>query len=286
MQCRLRGRLKKVRQSADIAVVGDYVEISISGDGGACLESVESRRSLFSRRQPGPRGKWKEDVIVANLDTLIVVFACGAPVLNPRMLDRFLVIAEHQDIKALIVANKVDLDLDSATRELLRPYTSIGYEVHYTSALTGEGVDELREVLADQTSAFAGPSGVGKSSLMMTIEPSLDLRVAEVSKAHRKGRHTTRAAELHPLAAGGYLVDTPGIRELGTWALPETKLASCFREMQPHLGACRFGDCSHLNEPDCAVRTALANGEVSAERYESYARLFRGDDDGDTRSRR
>jgi len=279
IQCRMRGRLKKVRQSADIAVVGDWVNISISPDGGASLESVEARRTLFSRRQPGPRGKWKEDVIVANLDTLLIVFACKSPAFNPRMLDRFLVIAEHQQIEPIIIGNKIDLDEDGEVQRQFEAYASIGYAVHYTSVPAGIGIDSLKLRLADKTSAFAGASGVGKSSLMMAIEPSLELRVAEVSSSHSKGRHTTRAAELHPLAIGGYLVDTPGIREIGTWALPETELAFCFPEMRPHVGTCRFGDCSHLREPDCAIQSAVANGEITAERYESYARLFAGDDE-------
>ncbi len=278
VQCRLRGRLKKERQSADIAVVGDDVLISLGEDGTGALEEVRPRRSRFSRRQPGPSGRWKEDVMVANLDTLVAVFAFQSPTFHSRMLDRFLVIAEHNLIDAIIVANKVDLEQEPTMREELRVYREVGYPLHLVSAKYGRGIDPLRAAILGKTAAFAGPSGAGKSSLMMALEPALSLKVGETSEAHGKGKHTTRSAELHPLSGGGYLVDTPGIRELGTWELPPSELASCFPEIRPFLDGCRFRDCSHLKEPACAVRAAVERGEVSEARFDSYQRLFAGDD--------
>jgi len=278
IRCRMRGRLKKERKSADIAVVGDEVTISLNEDGSGSIESVASRRSQFSRRQPGPAGRWKEDVMVANLDTLIVVFAFGSPVFHPRMLDRFLVIAEHNQIAARIVANKVDLETEPGQRKSLELYAAIGYPLHFVSAANGTGIDRLRIAIQGQMSAFLGPSGTGKSSLMMALEPELSLRVGATSDAHGKGRHTTRTAELYPMREGGYLVDTPGIRELGTWNIPEESLADCFPDFRPFLGHCRFRNCVHQSEPGCEVREAVSAGDISPLRLDSYHRLLAGDE--------
>lgn len=272
MHCSMRGRLKKERRArTDLAVIGDRVNVRLlEGEASeAVIESIEPRRNRFARRQPGGRGRYKEHVLVANLDWLFAVFSCFRPPMNPRLIDRFLVIAELDSIDVAIVANKVDLGID----ERFAAYEALGYPVHYTSAHEGTGVEELRERIRGRVCAFVGPSGVGKSNLLNRLEPGLGAAVGALSETLDKGRHTTRVAELHPVAGGGWVADTPGIRELATFRLPLDRLAYCFREMRPLLGRCRFPNCVHDHEPDCAVRAAVDAGEITAERYESYLRI-------------
>ncbi|HEX2193643.1 MAG TPA: ribosome small subunit-dependent GTPase A [Candidatus Limnocylindria bacterium] len=276
LECRLRGRVKKEQQATDLAVIGDRVRVTALADGTGMIEEVEPRRSRFSRRQPGPRGTWKEDMLVANVDQVLAVFACADPMPHLRMLDRFLVVAEHNEVQAVIVANKVDLVGVDRASVLFGLYEDIGYEVHYVSAREGIGIEGLADRLAGMTSVVAGPSGVGKSTLLNAVQPGLRLATGDVSEALHKGRHTTTSAELHALAlpGGGYVADTPGLRELGLWQIPLDELAWCFPEFVAHLGSCGFNDCRHLHEPRCAVRAAVDAGHVPPERYDSYRRLM------------
>lgn len=276
VECRLRGRVKKERQATDLAVIGDRVLVSMLEEGTGMIEEVEPRDSRFSRRQPGPRGTWKEDVLVANLDQVLIVFACAEPAPHLRMLDRFLVVAERNEVPAVVVANKVDLAGMERARRTFGLYERIGYAVEYVSAREGIGVESLADRLAGRLSVVTGPSGVGKSTLLNAIQPGLRIETGEVSAALHKGRHITTSAELHSLAAsaGGYVADTPGLRELGLWEIPRDQLASCFREFVPHLGGCAFNDCRHLGEPRCAIRAAVERGEIPAERHDSYRRLL------------
>lgn len=279
IEARLRGLLKKERQASDLAVIGDRVVVERLADGTGAIASVEPRERRFSRRQPGPRGTWREDVMVANPDLVALVFACDHPPPNPRLIDRFLVVAEYSEVPALIVANKVDLVGQEAARDIFGGYERIGYDVVYASAKADIGIDELRSRLAGNLSIVTGPSGVGKSTLLNAMQPGLQLATAEVSEALHKGRHTTTHAELLPIddPAGGYVADTPGIRELGLWQIPTTELAWCFPEFRDHLGGCAFNDCSHLHEPRCGLRAAVGSGQVSEERYDSYRRMLTGD---------
>ncbi len=278
VECHLRGRVTRDRLTADPCVIGDVVTISRLPDGTGMIESVAERHSRFSRRQPGPRGTWREDVMVANLDQVLVVFACADPMPHLRMVDRFLVVAEHNEIEAVVVVNKTDLCDEPAPGAVFAEYERIGYGVHLVSARTGDGVDALRNRLADRISLVTGPSGVGKSTLLNAIQPGLHLATGLVSEVLHKGRHTTTAAELHPVDGGrGWVADTPGIRELGLWAIPPEELAWCFPDIRPHLGGCAFNDCQHTHEPRCAVRAAVASGAVSEARYDSYRRLLAGE---------
>ncbi len=280
VEARLRGRMKKTRQASDLAVIGDRVRVERLPDGTGAIDAIEPRGRRFSRRQPGPRGAWREDVIVANPDLVAVVFSADRPPPNPRLIDRFLVVAEYNEVPVLIVANKVDLVGQEAATALFGPYERIGYDVAYTSPKAGIGLEELRGRLAGRLSIVTGPSGVGKSTLLNALQPGLRLATGEVSEVESgKGKHTTTHAELHPLDApnGGYVADTPGIRELGLWQIPSTELAWCFPEFRPHLGACAFNDCSHLHEPRCGLRAAVEAGAVSEDRYDSYRRLATGD---------
>ena len=279
VEARLRGKVKKDRQASDLAVIGDRVEVERLPDGTGAIASVEPRRTRFSRRQPGPRGSWREDVMVANPDLVAVVFAVDRPPPNPRLVDRFLVIAEYNEVPVLLVANKVDLGADAA-HATFGPYESIGYDVLYAAAKAGIGVEELRGRLAGKLSIVTGPSGVGKSTLLNALQPGLQLATGEVSSAEEgKGKHTTTHAELLLLDGpeGGYVADTPGIRELGLWEIPASELAWCFPEFRDHLGSCAFNDCSHLHEPRCGLRTAVGRGAVGEERYDSYRRMLTGD---------
>jgi ribosome biogenesis GTPase len=195
-----------------------------------------------------------------------------------RMLDRFLVIAEKGGIPAIIVANKVDLVGMDMAKKMFSVYPSLGYPVIYACAKSGEGVDELRKRLTAKVSGLAGPSGVGKSSLLNAIQPGLGLAVREVSQAIQKGRHTTNVRELFPLEIGGYVADTPGLRSLALWDTEPEELDGYFPEIAPLVAGCAFSDCTHLHEPDCAVQAAVKDGRVHPQRYESYLRLRAGEE--------
>jgi ribosome biogenesis GTPase / thiamine phosphate phosphatase len=261
-------------------VIGDRVRVSLLGDSQAMIEQVEPRSSKFSRRQPGPRGVWKEDMLVANVDQVLVVFACADPMPHLRMLDRFLVVAEHNQVPAVVVANKIDIVGLPRAQETFSPYEAIGYPVHYVSAREGIGVEELADRLSGRTSVVTGPSGVGKSTLLNAIQPGLRIETGEVSEFLHKGRHITTSAELHALATpgNGYVADTPGLRELGLWQVPPNELAWCFPEFEPFLGRCAFNDCRHVEEPRCAVLAAVADGRITPARHDSYRRLLLNQD--------
>ena len=255
--------------------VGDHV--SLEQDSASetwAIAEILPRRSRLARRAPG--GGRGERVVAANVDQVVVVFAAANPEPHPRMLDRFLVIAEANGLAARVVINKVELVGGAdAARARWVDYERAGYPVHYTSVKRTEGLDTLHAALTGVVSVLTGPSGVGKSSLLNAMFTGLDLRVGEISESVNKGRHTTVGGYLHPLPGldGGYVADTPGLREVGMWALSPTELDVCFPELRPFLQGCRFADCRHSVEPDCAVRGAVARGDVSVARYESFIKL-------------
>ncbi|MEW6093257.1 MAG: ribosome small subunit-dependent GTPase A [Chloroflexota bacterium] len=275
--CRLRGRLKQGPRTGDIAAVGDRVQVTRQPDGTGTIESIEPRGRSLVRLDPRPQGVYQQ-VLLANPDQAIFVFACAQPRPHLRMLDRFLVIAEKQGLPAVIVANKVDLVGQEQAERLFGFYPAIGYPVLYTCAKTGLGVDELRGRLTEKVSALAGPSGVGKSSLLNAVQPGLGLAVREVSAAVGKGRHTTSVRELFPLEGGGYVADTPGMRSLALWDTQPEELDGYFPEIAPLVTGCQFSDCTHRSEPGCAVRAAVEAGKVRPERYDSYLRLRAGEE--------
>jgi ribosome biogenesis GTPase len=274
--CELRGRLKQGEATGDLAAIGDRVLVKEVEPHRGMIEKIEPRQRMLSRQAPTPRGLYQQ-IIIANPDQAIFVFACADPAPRLRMLDRFLVISERQEIPAVIVANKVDLVGEVRARELFGHYFDIGYSLIFSSAKTGKGVQALQETLSGKISVLAGPSGAGKSSLLNAIQPGLGLSVREISQATRKGRHTTVSAAMFPLDAGGYVADTPGLKALALWDIEAEELDAYFPEMKGLVGDCQFSDCTHLHEPGCAVRAAVEQGQVHPERYESYVRLRLGD---------
>ncbi len=270
--CRPRGRLKLLQRDGDVIAVGDQVQISLLPEGGGVIEAVEPRHRALVRKDPRPRGVYQQ-ILLANLDQLVMVFACMNPFPSLRMLDRFLVIAEKQGIPAMIVANKIDLIGVREARTLFGHYPSLGYPVIYTSAHAGIGVDELRKRLTGKISGLAGPSGVGKSSLLNCVQPELGLAVREVSQLTTKGRHTTVVRELFPLKGGGYVADLPGLRSLALWDTQAEELDGYFPELSERVAECQFSDCTHNGEPGCAVMQAVEDGSIHPARYESYLRM-------------
>lgn len=278
MTAKLRGRLKREKWDADLVVVGDEVELSPNERGEASIEAVLPRRTRLSRRHPLSRGREREDVIAANVDVVLVAVSASKPPLRPRFVDRFLAIAEWNRIESALVVTKMDeADDPEAVRALCASYEAIGHDAWTTSVRSGEGLDRLAATLEGRTAVLVGPSGAGKSSLVNALEPALALDVGDLGEAG-KGKHTTRAAVLHPLR-GGFLVDTPGIRELASFAIPPRELASCFRDLAAFAEGCAFRDCLHVAEPQCAVRDAADRGQIRATRYETYLSLLRGDPD-------
>lgn len=271
------GRLKQERQKTDLLVAGDQVTISVNPDGTGTVEEIAPRQSVLSRAHPHPEERNlqtdREDVMVANPDQVVFVFAIRQPHPSLRKLDRFLVVAEMNHLPAVICVNKVDLTGVEKAQEEFGVYETIGYRVIYTSASQGIGVEEFRECLQGKISVLAGSSGVGKSSLLNALQPGLGMRIKAVSESSGKGMHTTRHTELVPLEMGGYVADTPGIRSLALYDLEPEEVDGYFREIAPLVDQCQFNDCTHRHEPKCAVRAAVADGRVSRERYDSYLRL-------------
>lgn len=295
IEASLRGRLKKSdtgrRAGADgtsairrdtvaaaehtlkLAVGDDVLVARAARDDAWAIAEILPRRSKLARRAPG--GGFGERIVAANVDQVVVVFAAAQPDPHERMLDRFLVIAEGNDLPARIVVNKIDLVGWERAHQRFSDYERAGYPLHFTSARTREGIEELRAVLHGRRSVLTGPSGVGKSSLLNTLFPGANLRVGAISESVNKGRHTTVGALMLPLPDGdqGYVIDTPGLREVGLWTLPAGELDECFPEIRLLRHQCRFADCRHVAEPDCAVREAVAASRISRARYESYVKL-------------
>lgn len=276
--CRVRGALKRKLGRSDQITVGDRVRILPLSDGTGVIQELEPRRSELVRLEPTPRGRFRQ-VLLANADQIVLVFACAQPAPHLRMLDRFLVICEKQGIPPLIIANKIDLVSPQQAEELFGLYQKLGYPVLYTSAKSGQGVSDLRERLKDKISGLVGPSGVGKTSLLNAVQPELGLGVGDVSSVTRKGRHTTVVRSLFPLACGGYVIDMPGLRSLALWDTQPEELDGYFPELRHLVAQCQFSDCTHSpEEPGCAVRSAVAEGKIDPRRYDSYLRLRAGED--------
>ena len=249
-ECKVRGRLKKDRYSL---LVGDTVTITVDG----WIDSIEERRN--SLRRPA----------IANIDQVMVVVAAREPDIHPLLLDRLLVMVHHSGIPPILVINKYDLHTED-TLALQQVYERIGYKVICTSTYTGEGIEELRQALHGHISAFAGPSGVGKSSLLNAVDPNFAFQTGAVSDKIKRGRHTTRHASLYSLDESSFIMDTPGFSALEHTGMTLDDLIYAFPEFSDYDGGCKFSPCSHSHEPICSVKEALENGHISQQRYQSY----------------
>lgn len=262
----LRGKAKR---DTSKVVVGDVVHLELEPGGDLYgIVRIEERRTLLERRVPEGRGTRP---VAANIDEVFVVSATADPAPIPQLIDRLLVVAEANSIPAAVVLNKVDIAPAHALAERFR---RAGYVVFETSVKVGTGVAQFEAALRGHTAVVTGPSGAGKSSLLNAVQPGLGLRIGEISRKVRRGTHTTVGAVMIPLERGGYLVDTPGFSEVGLWGIEPRELASCFPEMRPLIGECRYGDCRHITEPRCAIRGAVERGEIALDRLESYATLL------------
>ncbi len=264
----LRGRMK--RGGAKRVLVGDEVLLHAHGDGSLTIEEVAERRTVLQRRTPGKSRSVRP--IAANLDQVIVVGAADHPRWDAHLMDRFLVVAETNHLPAVVVVNKADLVGDAAS--LGEPYGAAGYDVIITSVPHGVGIEPLRRKLANRVSLFTGSTGVGKSALLNMLQPGLRLRTAEVSRRSGAGRHTTTATAMHSLKDGGFVVDTPGLRDVGLWGVVPEELAAAFPEFASQVPHCRFDNCRHVEEPDCAVAAAADCGEITRARLDSYRKLL------------
>lgn len=282
--CELRGRLKEEAKTSDIAAIGDRARISLRREEGVdalmgVIEELAPRKSALSRalRTTGKRGTGqaeREHVLIANADRAFFVFAAAEPAPNLKMLDRLLVAGEKSGVaELLIVLNKTDLAYPAHIDQTFREYAALGYPVIQASALRGHGVDRLKTQLRDGLSVFTGPSGVGKTSLLNRIQPGLGRQVKSVGQHSAEGVHTTRDSALIALDSGGYLADTPGIRALTVWDIEPDELDAYYIDIKPHVLECKFSNCTHTDEPHCAVRRAVQSGAILPRRYKTYLDL-------------
>lgn len=274
--CQLRGKIRQARERSDLIAVGDRVEFTRHEADRGMIEQILPRSCMLVRLDPTPRGLYRQ-ILLVNVDQIVLIFACADPEPHLRMLDRFLVIAEKQEIPALIVFNKTDLIGEDEARKRFGFYEKIGYPMIYTSTHSGDGIEDLRKHIVGKFTAFSGPSGVGKSSLLNAIQPGLGIAAREVSGFTGKGKHTTVVREMYPLENGGFVVDTPGLKSLALWDTEPEELDGYFPDISPLVKDCGFSDCTHRSEPGCAVVKAVEEGRLYPERYESYLRLRYGE---------
>ena len=279
LQCRIRGklRLKGVR-STNPVVVGDWVRFEADEQGGYVISEIEPRRNYIIRRASNLSKE--SHIIAANVDQALLVVTLFSPATATEFVDRFLVTCEAYKVPVTILLAKIDLAREhpEAVEEFHAIYESAGYKIVEVSATEGEGIEEVRELLRGKTTLLSGNSGVGKSTLVVAVEQGLDIKTGEISQSHHKGKHTTTFSTMYPLADGGYIIDTPGIKGFGLIDIEDAELAHYFPEMMRFLPDCRFYNCSHTHEPGCAVVEAVKQGEIAYPRYESYLKIMDEDD--------
>jgi ribosome biogenesis GTPase / thiamine phosphate phosphatase len=275
-RCATRRLLKTLcTDQRHVVAAGDRV-LFRPVENAACreglIERIEPRYGCVSRAVRG-----RQHVLVANVDQLAIVASVLEPRLKPHLIDRMIVAAEKGRVRPLVCLNKVDLVDPASLQPLVGIYAQMGYEVLLLSAISGLGIERFRRALAGRANVVVGQSGVGKSSLLNAVDPSFQLSVKPVSEDNEKGKHTTTTAQLLPLANGGYVVDTPGVRQFQLWDVSPEEVAGFFRDLRPYVSLCRFPNCTHTHEEACTVKDAVADGRLDARRYESYCHLFAGD---------
>lgn len=273
-QCATRRLLKTLHtDQRHVVAAGDIVWVRPEGTSEGIIERVEPRSGVLCRTSRG-----RQHLLVTNVDQILVVASAAQPRLKPNLLDRYLVTAERAKIEPILCINKIDLVEPEVLQPLVGVYTQLGYRVLLLSATNRWGIEHLKSLLAGRETAVTGQSGVGKSSLLNLIEPGLELCVQAVSDETDKGKHTTTTAKLIPLSLGGFVVDTPGIRQFQLWDVIAEEVAGYFPELRPYVSSCRYPDCTHTHEEPCAVKDAVADGYIDARRYESYLQIHAGEE--------
>lgn len=286
VECKIKGnfRLKGIRSTNPVAV-GDRVQISGTESGNSFITEIEDRKNYIIRRASNLSKQ--SHIIAANLDLCLLVVTVNYPETSTTFIDRFLASAEAYRVPVSIVFNKVDRYTEDELRYLeglINLYNTIGYTCYKVSALTGESIDEIRNLLKDRITLFSGHSGVGKSTLINAILPEQHQKTSEISAAHNKGMHTTTFSEMFPVEGNGYIIDTPGIKGFGTFDMKDEEVGHYFKEIFKFSAECKYGDCTHRHEPGCAVRQAVADHYISESRYASYLNILEDKEEGKYRS--
>ena len=272
-RCSLRRKLfLQADGHASPVVVGDEVIFEETAPGEGVIEGILERRTKLSRVAPWAHEK--EHIVAVNVDQLVIMVAIKDPPLKEGIIDRYIIVAEKGGLKPIICINKIDLAGPGKVSSLQETYGGLGYPILFTSAIQGTGIDQLKEVLVGLKTVFSGPSGVGKSSLINAIQPGLGLKIREVRQAARKGKHTTSSVTFLRLDMGGYVVDTPGVRELGLWNIKKQEVAGYFPDIWGVGKSCKYSGCTHSHEPFCAVKEAVQRGVFNERRYNSYLRIL------------
>jgi ribosome biogenesis GTPase len=272
-RCTVRGVLKSLASDLQhVVVAGDFVIFQVNQGGGdadqAVIVRIEPRRNQICRTS-----RQRQQVMAANVDQALIVASAAEPMLKPNLVDRYLVTTGQSGVSAIIVINKVDLVPNEDLQPVVGVWSQLGYPVILTSTQTGQGIARLRSAVIGKCSVVTGQSGVGKSSILNAIEAGLQLRVGDVSAENQKGTHTTTSARLVPLKAGGFLIDTPGIRQFSLWDVIPDELAGLCRDIRPFINQCRYPNCTHTHEEECGVKWAVADGKIDVRRYESYCQI-------------
>lgn len=286
VDCKIKGnfRLKGIRSTNPVAV-GDYVSIVMNDEGTAFITEIEDRKNYIIRKSTNLSKQ--SHIIAANVDMVLLVVTIARPETSTTFIDRFLASAEAYRVPVTILFNKADSLDENETRileGLMHLYTTIGYECHAISALNGQGMDQVRQLLSGKTTLLSGNSGVGKSTFINAVLPHLELRTAEISDIHQTGMHTTTFSAMYPLEDGGWLMDTPGIKGFGTFDMEEEEVGHYFKDIFKFSADCKYNNCTHTHEPGCAVREAVENHYISQSRYASYLSMLDDKEEGKYRS--
>ncbi|MCL1849805.1 MAG: ribosome small subunit-dependent GTPase A [Bacteroidetes bacterium] len=278
--CRLRGKFRiEGNKNTNPAVVGDHVVFDLEKDNTGFITQIEKRKNYIDRKST--KLSKINHLIAANIDMAFLVVTLKEPRTSLGFIDRFLVACEGFRIPVCIVFNKMDIYTEkelNVIEELSQLYKSIGYDVVQTSVLKNEGINLIKEMMKDKVSLFSGHSGVGKSAIINATDPDLNLKVGEISKFHNKGKHTTTFAQMFPLSQGGFIIDTPGIKEFGLIQYSREEIRDYFPEIRAYNNSCRFNNCCHINEPDCVVKKAVEEGKIPSSRYLNYLAILEADD--------